>query len=315
MKHWLHVLSFGVFIASTAAVTDNAHAQYTFKKRTAPYQPLQTEQVLEMRWDDTVNPYTYVGYDGLAFKVFGEEFAFNSKYPIAISKWGNVEIRNANSVVIIDPFHTSAMDSVKPTAKVSAMVDGTEGDYIMKIQWKDMGFESAPPDLYTNFQMWMYQRTGDIEFHYGPHNIGCDPSDPTLQGAYVGLFIAPPDFSSIRKIYWVYGSPEDPKISKMQIRAMKCVFDENTVVTLAAPVAGVSETEVASTPMEAIYVQDRTLTLANASDVKLYSIMGQMILSEGTVNGELSLQHISAGRYFIEYQEAGEFIRRALIIE
>ena len=126
-------------IGAACVQVEAVRAQYALSQRTSPYQQLEGGMNIPMRWDDTVNPYTYVDLYGLPFTIFGESFKLDQFYPIAISKWGNVEIRNATHAVIIDPFHTSSLDSLMPTAQVSLDVVGPIGDRVFKIQWRDLG--------------------------------------------------------------------------------------------------------------------------------------------------------------------------------
>lgn len=311
MKRWLPVFLFVL----TISIADQARSQYTFTHTKIPYQQLEGGLTLPMRWDDTVNPYSYVDLDGLTFEIYGETFRIDNIYPIGISKWGNVEINNGKSAVIIDPFHTSILDSMVPSTAISVHVDGMLGDRILKIQWTDMGFEGRPTEITASFQMWMYERSNNIEFRYGPHTMECIKDDPTLQGGYVGMFIAPADFSKINKIFWIYGDPENPKISKLNIRAMHCPFDADVVATIVAPTASVAM-EHESGSISGLYVeQGGSISLTNATDVRLYSVMGQRVLSNGHIDGALSLDGVASGRYFLEYQSGGTTHRRAVIIE
>jgi hypothetical protein len=315
MKHWLQNFFFVSVLGIACVQVEAARAQYTLSHRPQTYQELTSGMNIPMRWADTVNPYTYVDLNGLTFKLFGEEFALNEFYPIAISKWGNVEIRSAKSAVIIDPFHTSSLDSLKPGAAVSLDVEGATGDRILKIQWKDMGFTGFPIEETVNFQLWMYERTGQVEFYYGPHSLVCDKNDPTLQGAYVGMFIAVPDFSKINKIFWIYGDPENPKTSKTNIKAMHCHFDVNTAVALNAPSADVAMHEEETVIPGLLVQRGSTIKLDNASSLKLYSITGQLVMDAESASASLALDVIASGRYFLEYVQNGEVCRRPVVIQ
>lgn len=298
-------------IGAACVQVEAAHAQYSLSHRTDNYRPLEDGMYIPMRWDDSVNPYTYVDLNGLAFKLFGEDFTLDAVHPIAISKWGNVEIRSEKHAVIIDAFHTASLDSLIPSAQVSLDVVGTIGDRILKIQWRDFGFTGFSEDLVTNFQLWMYERNSNVEFYYGNNTLECDKTDPTLQGAYVGMFIAPADYSRISKIFWIYGDPETPKVSKMTIKAMHCAFAPNSAVTLATPSADVVANGEEQVLSGLILQRTESIELENATSLKLYSVMGQLILSADRV---MLLDGISAGRYFLEYLQNGEFIRRAVVV-
>jgi hypothetical protein len=315
MKHWLQKLLVVSMIGAACVQVEVARAQYQLSHRSETYQELEGGLVIPMPWADTVNPYTYVDLYGLTFKIFGEDFKIDSINPIAISKWGNIDLRTEKSSVIIDAFHTPSLDSASENTQVSLDVIGEPGDKILKIQWRDMGFTGFPKDVRINFQMWMYERTGEVEFHYGPHSLGCDKTDPTLQGGYVGMFIAKLDFSVINKICWIYGEPENPKISRVNIKPMHCPFEANTSVSLNAMVAGVSLQDRETVPSGLLATRNGSIAIDNASALRLYSVMGQLLRSADRANESISADGIAAGRYFLEFQRDGETERRAVIIE
>lgn len=315
MRHSVHCFALlaGLGIGGFGLV-NRAQAQYTFSHEPRVYESLEGGERLQMRWDDTVNPYTYVDLGTDEFTIFDKKFTLGGATPIGISKWGNVEIHNAESVVIIDPFHSAILDSLQAMTEVSVRVDGKPGSKIVKIQWKNMNFEGVSTEMFVNFQLWIHQLSGKVEFFYGPHTIGCDETDPNLQGAYVGLFIAPLDFSTIDKIFWITGKPTDPKVSKTSIRAMKCVFPADYSVALNASTASVAQSESeTSGSIDAGFIASRSLSL-RASDVTIYSMLGQAVITVKHVEGELLLEFLPRGRYMIEYYQDGERVRRALLL-
>lgn len=305
-----HLLS-AFFLVAGLGFATNANAQYTLSHEPRAYEALEGADRVQMRWDDTVNPYTYVDLGDDEYTIFGKKFTLGGVTRVGISKWGNVEIYNAESVVIIDPFHSALLDSLQPTTEISVRVDGKPGSKIAKIQWKNMNFEGVSTEMFVNFQMWIYQWNGKVEFFYGPHTIGCDETNPDLQGAYVGMFLAPLDFSSIEKIFWITGKPSDPKVSKTAIRAMKCVFPADYSVAINAASASVAEEETQQ--VEAGLIARRSLKL-DATDVAIYSLLGQKVFNVKHVKGEVLLESLPRGRYFIEYYQDGERVRRALLL-
>ena len=54
-------------------------------------------------------------------------------------------------------------------------VDGNSGNYILKIEWVNVGFYGEGDDDifedFINFQMWLYEKDGVIEYRYGPSSI------------------------------------------------------------------------------------------------------------------------------------------------
>jgi hypothetical protein len=311
MKRSLLLSPIALLLASWLCAPSAQAQQYRLSHQPQTYTTLEGSQWLPMPWSDTVNPYTYVDLGGEEFTLFGEKFTLGGLTPMGISKWGNIEVMNSESAVIIDPFHSAILDSMRPSSKVSIQVTGESGDKIVRIEWKDLGFAGEDPTLHVSFQLVMHQRDGRVEFFYGPHNIDCDMTNSALQGAYVGMFIAPLDFSSIRRIFWVTGTPDDPKVSKMSIKAMKCVFPADHAVTISAPSSVAPEATMA---IDAGIVAQNSIRL-DAEDVKIYTVLGQEIKSVRRTEGELLLRDLPRGRYFLEYVQNGERVRRALLLE
>ena len=76
---------------------------------------------------------------------------------------------------IIDIGDTSGVS----VSEISYKIEGSAGDRIAKIEWKNVGFynevaEFGTANNYLDFQLWLYEASGDIEVHFGPNNIEDD---------------------------------------------------------------------------------------------------------------------------------------------
>jgi len=81
-------------------------------------------------------------------------------------------------------------------SNISYLLEGISGSQILKIEWKNVGFYSEVGDDgissdFTNFQLWLYEGSNDIEVHFGPNSI----TQPGLSfegetGSFIGLFPA-----------------------------------------------------------------------------------------------------------------------------
>ena len=125
---------------------------------------------------------------------------------------------------IIIPFGASLVDRGYGTAHslspLSYELSGEIGNKIFKLEWKNVGFlfeyyDNNTLNDYANFQLWLYEASGNIEMHYGPTSI----SHPEL--AYAGetgpsVSLIPkydydPDTISSASL-WLYGNPNAPVI-------------------------------------------------------------------------------------------------------
>ncbi len=100
-------------------------------------------------------------------------------------------------------------------SSIGYLVEGTEGNRILKIEWKNVGSydEGAPYNMYINFQMWLYEGTNIVEYHYGPSMI----NDPDLfyyyPGAFIGITSYNESLDSAFNIHMLTGPAASPTLS------------------------------------------------------------------------------------------------------
>ena len=60
-----------------------------------------------------------------------------------------------------------------PQSPITYAVEGVVPGRILKIQWKNAGFydDDILGNMYTNFQVWFYEGSNNIEIHYGTSNV------------------------------------------------------------------------------------------------------------------------------------------------
>lgn len=57
-------------------------------------------------------------------------------------------------------------------SNISYKTEGTAGSRILKIEWNNVGFwEDSTGSDFMNFQLWLYEGSNTVEFHYGPSSI------------------------------------------------------------------------------------------------------------------------------------------------
>lgn len=171
-----------LFISTVLFIVSASKAQtYGFTKTTSTYTDLTNATSLNagMVWDD---PDTAIAV-GFTYQLFGNNsdslylgigvggiFSPSSNltlqpYPIIIMTTADIIDRGDNSPNQV---------SISP---ISYKVEGTSGSRVFKLEYKNAGFYN---ELYTgvgssnqfiNMQLWIYEISGDIEFHFGPSNV------------------------------------------------------------------------------------------------------------------------------------------------
>lgn len=93
---------------------------------------------------------------------------------------------------------------------VSYRVDGTGNNRILKIQWPNVSFfeiKDNYPNDFANYQVWLYEGSNVIEFHYGSSFFSQDAFE--MMDMYPFLVAIAPDKGII-----VGGDPTNPDISR-----------------------------------------------------------------------------------------------------
>jgi len=91
---------------------------------------------------------------------------------------------NLDTLRAIIPFGSDLYgDYFSHTPAISYESGGCAGAVVMKIQFKECSLKGGGPDDYVNFQVWLYESSGTIEYHYGP---GMATSAPACFGGNSG---------------------------------------------------------------------------------------------------------------------------------
>lgn len=167
-----------ICIALLFCISNALKAQsYNFTTEIETYTDLQNPVSLNngVVWDmaDYIIP---IGFEFMYFKSYIDTLFFLDSAPCILS---SSDEEGGNHQIII-PFGTTLVDRGYPTnhslSPLSYELSGEVGNRILKIEWKNVGFMmefymNETLNDYTNFQMWLYEKDGKIEIHYGPTQI------------------------------------------------------------------------------------------------------------------------------------------------
>lgn len=198
------LLPFACVAACVLAAPAAGQSLYRFELRQEPYQPLHGATQLPIGFGDQSH---LLDLGGEKFTFFGRPFTLKDSLTMGVTGFGNLRVDDSTSMVIIDALFVS-LDTLNETSKILYAVEGTPGDRIVKVEWQNAGLENADTTHSYNFQAWVYQRSGVIEFRYGPTGTGVI----TTGGPWVGAFLSPPDVSSMTEKIWIGGDPTKPKL-------------------------------------------------------------------------------------------------------
>lgn len=123
---------------------------------------------------------------------------------------------------LLIPFGSMLIDRGYGTSQslspLSYELSGEPGNRVLKIEWKNVGFGFEYDAIntlndYVNFQLWLYEASGNIELHFGPLSIihpefaYIDVSGPSV--ALIPEYNYDEDTLSSSSL-WLQGNPENP---------------------------------------------------------------------------------------------------------
>jgi hypothetical protein len=197
---------------------------YEFSETTGTYANLEGSLILENADFDNDN-FNNLDLTGETMAFFGLDFNFGGITTYAIQPLGNVRVDNDSSAVLLDALRAISLYPIDETSKLSYLIDGEPGALIVKVEWQNMTLTDEAVNNFVNFQIWVYQETGVIEFRYGPRS----KSNFSLESpVYVGLLYAPDDFFGVYEKIWISGEIGDLVIDTAPINVYE-------------PIAGVPE--------------------------------------------------------------------------
>jgi len=281
------------------------HAQtYRFFEENGSYQDLSNDIDHQTVFDAAAD---FLDLD-LTFKLYDEEFNFDGNAGLAVGEGGFISATNTlgTRAFVIDGFFISGNSSIalNNSSKISYKLEGNAGEHILKIQWKDIALQNGPAGEFFNFQLWLFQKNGNIELHYGPNNLS-SAAFAGAGGPAIGVFLAKNDFSQIFETAFLVGQSSNLSTDTVNIFATMDGFPTNgTIYKFSASTVGLKEfnafnSSVHPNPVEnKIYVDSEEIL----ESARIKDIQGK-IVRELTLSGRketINLNELKEGLYFLE---------------
>jgi hypothetical protein len=232
----------------------------------------------------------------------------------------NLNEANPDTVQLLSPYYSDIMNASDTMAvsPISYQVEGPPGNGVFKMEWKNVGFygEWAASNSYfntTNFQLWIYQNSGVIEFRYGPNTI--------KSGSLLHIFSTGPlvflgrnvafDGSGWEGLWALGGDPQNPQVmaipSGQQPDFTLALLGEpssGTVYRFAPVVIGeqYARTQQYLT-LWPTYASDRvSITTQAGESYSVLNAQGAVVLQfqAGNETTTLEVQALAAGFYVVQ---------------
>jgi hypothetical protein len=93
-------------------------------------------------------------------------------------------------------------------SEFSYKLEGSAGSKVLKLQFKNMGFETGTEAEYISYQVWLHER-GPIEVRFGPSNLSVEAYNG-FGGPAIGLLFMDEQFNTIYNQFYLKGTAADP---------------------------------------------------------------------------------------------------------
>ena len=306
------LITLSLFVLKLSAQT----FPYEFSVLSDPYNDLTAPISISDAdvWDD---PFyiTSTGFEVTLFDVVTNTLGIISPGSQVI----NINEANPDTVQVLMPYFADIMNASDTIAvsPISYQMEGPPGNAVYKLEWKNVGFygEWNASNSYfntTNFQLWIYQNSGIIEFRYGPNTIksgsvlhffGTGPL--VLLGKNVAF-----DGSGWQGLWALGGDPQNPTISAIpsgqQPLSEQCLSGEpqSGTVYRFAPIAS-GNTELQSEFQLRAWPSPTSdfLTIAIKPNLSysIYDIAGNLMVTRtaSDFSERLDIRSWPAGQYCI----------------
>jgi hypothetical protein len=230
---------------------------------------------------------------------------------VCISKSGLITFYHPQSFLAnrIFGLHTRYKERNSTAPFISSINTQTEfidGQNVFKVEYRNAGFyQSTNPDLYANFQIWLYERTGVFEVHFGDINADTSawlPSSSNTKGPYCGISL-----NEDRLFVLLGGSSDNPTWLVHNDTFLLDVPKANLVYRFTPVTTGL-DAEPSDIDAFNVYPNPTTSGINinphyNYSyyDYVVTDIFGRELLRENNLNGEVNIPHsrLNAGLVFV----------------
>ncbi len=194
------------FCAVTLGWAQTAN-HYQFQQNTEPFVELANETVLTPALFGTGTNWWLNDLNGDTMTFFNKARVLDSFRYISFSTNGNFTIiPDSNELIICDALFRT-MDSIDANSRLSYVIEGTGMNSVVKVQWKNLSIQSGQPGNFVNFQIWLYYKSGIIEYRYGPSSANNASGYTTVSGPSIGLSYNKADFSQVFEKIWLHNTP------------------------------------------------------------------------------------------------------------
>ncbi len=237
---------------------------------------------------------------------------------------------------IIDRGYDFNADEPTPgsLSNISYLLEGTAGNRILKVEWNNVGFyteieqDNISSD-FTNFQMWLYEGTNNIEIRFGNNSItNLEASFDEQTGSIIGLIeeinLDTEEFTGEALV--LRGPPETAELIEVfgdtdQILFLEGVIPSGTVYSFSESI-GVSTSESLDDLLKITTFPNPVTTHLEISmedpnyqitTVSIHNLAGQLLKEVVYDQQPIDISFLNAGIYLLEIKTTAGIVNRKMV--
>lgn len=223
----------------------SAQQYYKINISTGTYSELENPLVIMSDSSQMGNEFSGSGIKvPFVIEAFGQKLDFNQEPAPVIFAGGfiGIDITSRQRLYVFDGF-ASKLTWRDSTTSVSATVEGTPGEQVLKVQWKNMGMIGNSAADFVNLQMWLKEKDNSFEVHVGPNHVTGSAGYFGNNGPAIGGFITNYDFTATYAALHLTGDPKKPGFEESQAYYPLSATPSNGTIYRFAYTAGTSSVE------------------------------------------------------------------------
>lgn len=181
------------------------------------------------QYNSIANPYVLSSNESWVNKNFGLHLPFQFNFCGSHTDSINIEtngflvfdIANQFAIVAFNNFGCKKDTNQNYTASIGYVIEGAEGNRIVKIEYKNLAQGILSNYDYLNYEIWLYENGNKIEYHIGANSY----SNESGEGIAALIGIINRNMDTENKAYLVTGNPSIP--------AVQIVSGENELLYLS----------------------------------------------------------------------------------
>lgn len=287
----------------------------TFRQFNEPYKDLKNDDApfVNFKWGDSFSFSIYLT-DTIIFDTLQlSHLLIQGNGYASLSKPFDIDDPH---LIVVPLFVTNLVDrslkinSAKAISPISYKYDWFNGEKVLKVQWKNVGFQYGSPNDSANFQLWLFTQSQKVQYRYGKSFIANLDSIVKVDSMQIGIEI----YSDvIDKSTLLSGTPSNFVLSTDYNAAYFGIPPEGTVYEFTSLSLGFNNVKPGKINYKIEH--DQLIVLNHSSNLlrlELINLLGNKVAS--TNSNTISINDLNSGIYVLSVETlTGIFTQKVFI--